>query len=306
MATKIKKGTITWVNVVKPTTKDLQFIAEEFSIHPIVLEELLHPSARAKVEQYDNYLYFIYHLPVYDCDQKTSRRGEIDFIITADTLISVSYENLKPIEAFIDKIDRDTHYKDRTLNGTTARLLYYILDYCLTYAFRELKHIDEKVEVIRRELFDGKERKLLEDISYIKRDLLSFYLCFQPQQSVFKSLTIVGPHFWSPEIQVYFSDLEGDYLRVLQYCINYKETIESFEETNAQLLNTKINSIAQRITVLAFLTFPLVLLTSVYQSGVITKPILTNSIISDFWIEVGAVIVLTLLVLKFFKKRGWF
>ncbi|MFA5386251.1 MAG: CorA family divalent cation transporter [Candidatus Paceibacterota bacterium] len=306
MAAKIKKGAVTWVNIVKPTLKDLQFLAEEFSIHPIILEELLHPSVRSKVERDDSYLYFIYHLPVYDHDQRTCRRGEVDFIITKETVISVSYERLEPIDSFADKLDRDEPYKSRALGGTTARLLYNLMGYCLTYAFQQLRHIDEKVENIRKELFSGNERKMLEDISYVKRDLLSFYLSFQPQQSVFKSLTIVGPNFWGPEIQIYFSDLEGDYLRVLQYCINYKETIGSFEETNAQLLNTKINSIAQRITILAFLTFPLVLLTSVYQAGIIMKPLLTNNIISDFWIEFGAVIVLTLLILNFFKKKGWF
>jgi len=302
----IKKGTITWINIIKPTTKDLQFLAEEFNLHPIILEELLRPSARAKVEQYDSYLYFIYHLPIYDYKEKTSRRGEIDFIITKNALVSVSYERLEPLDLFIDKIDRDEHYRDRALNLNTARLLYYILDFCLTFAFRQLKHVDEKIESIRKLLFTGKERQLLEDISYVKRDLLSFYLCFQPQQSVFKSLMVVGPNFWGPETQIYFSDLEGDYLRVLQYCMNYKETIESFEETNAQILNTKMNSVMQKITVLAFLTFPLVLLTSIYQTGLITKPIFTHSLFIDFWTEFGIISILTLLLLKFFKKKGWF
>jgi len=301
----IKKGNIVWVNIVKPTTKDLQFLAEEFKLHPIVLEELIHPSARAKVEQFDSYLYFVYHLPVFDLEQKTSRRGEIDFIITKDALISVSYERLEPVDLFIDKLDRDERYKDRILGGPTVRLLYYLLDFCLSFAFRQLKHVDEKIEIIRKDLFAGRERQLLEDISYIKRDLLSFYLCFQPQQGIFKSLLVVGPSFWGPEIQIYFSDLEGDYLRVLQYCINYKETIESFEETNVQLLNAKMNSVMQKFTVLAFLTFPLILLTSIYQAITI-KPFLTGNYYLDFWILFGAVSVITLILLRIFRKKGWF
>ncbi len=305
MPIHIKKGNINWVNIVKPVVKDVQFLAEEFKIHPIVLEELFHPSARAKTEQYGAYLYFIYHLPIYDIEQKTSRRGEIDFIITKETLISVSYEKLEPIDLFIDKIDRDKNYKERILGGTTARLLYYLLEFCLSFAFRQLKHIDEKIEVIRKDLFSEKKYRLLENISYLKRDLLGFYLCFQPQQSIFKSLSIIGPEFWGQETQIYFADLEGDYLRVLQYCINYKETIESFEETNAQLLNTKMNSVMQKFTVLAFLTFPLILLTSIFQANVV-KPFLTDNSYSDFWILFGIVFIFTLLLLRFFKRKGWF
>ncbi|PIU99315.1 hypothetical protein COS59_00375, partial [Candidatus Wolfebacteria bacterium CG03_land_8_20_14_0_80_36_15] len=99
--------------------------------------------------------------------------------------------------------------------------------------------------------------------------------------------------------------LEGDYLRVLQYCINYKETIESFEETNVQLLNAKMNSVMQKFTVLAFLTFPLILLTSIYQAITI-KPFLTGNYYLDFWILFGAVSVITLILLRIFRKKGWF
>ena len=44
----------------------LTWLAKEYSLHPIIVDELRGPSARGRVEAYKNYLYFIYYFPVYD------------------------------------------------------------------------------------------------------------------------------------------------------------------------------------------------------------------------------------------------
>ena len=71
-----------WFDILQPTKKDLDWIRKTFHIHPVIIEELKGPSARSRVEAYDHYLYLIYYFPVYDPQEETSRRTEIDFLIT--------------------------------------------------------------------------------------------------------------------------------------------------------------------------------------------------------------------------------
>ena len=69
----IIKGKTTWVDVQKPNKKDIEYLRKTYKFHPIILDELLQPSARARVERYDNYLFMVYHLPVYDHAQALDR-----------------------------------------------------------------------------------------------------------------------------------------------------------------------------------------------------------------------------------------
>ncbi len=76
------KGKVTWTDILRPTKGDAETLKKKYNFHPIILDEILHPSARSRVEKYNNYLFLTYHLPFYDPILKTARRAEIDFLIT--------------------------------------------------------------------------------------------------------------------------------------------------------------------------------------------------------------------------------
>ena len=94
----IKKGKgVQWIDIHGPTEKELKWLEDQFGLHPVIVEELRGPSARARVEAYKNYLYFVYYFPLYDKDDEASIRTEIDFIITEDSVVTVHYEEMKDV-----------------------------------------------------------------------------------------------------------------------------------------------------------------------------------------------------------------
>lgn len=300
----IKKGKTNWVSIDTPSDKELVALKKEFALHPIIIDELRDASARSKVEVYGDYMFIVFHMPIFDTTDRVSRKGEIDFIVTKDTLISIHYEQLDPLEEIENQIDSSEHYKERILGGEPARLLYYVIETVLLHALRQLRHVDEKIEDIRNNLFTSNEELLLEKISYVKRDLLSYSLILRSQESIFKSLNKIGPMFFGEKTAIYFSDLEGDFLKVNQMCENYRQTIESFEHTNAQLMTIKMTKVMQRFSVLAFLTFPWVLFLTLFMLETNTKPIIGKTPY-DFWIMAGIVLVGILTMIIIFRKKRW-
>ena len=300
---RIIKGKFTWIDVQNPTKKDIEFIRKQHKFHPIILDELLHTSARSRVEPYEKYLFLTYHLPIYDKNIKSSRKGEVDFLITKDKIITVHYEDLEPLNNFWRRLSNDPHFKDRALSEDTGRLLYYLIEEILFFSQRQLRHIEENVSQLTKELFRGEERKLLEDISYLKRDILDYSIISKPQEIILESLREVGGKFWDDRIKIYFSDLAGDHLKIMQLLDNFKETVDALEQTNAQLLDAKTNSVMQRFTILAFLTFPLILTTALFTVPAVDK--FTDGSLAVFGLTFVVVLVCTSLVLFFFRKKGW-
>ena len=300
---RIIKHKLTWIDVLKPTKKDVEFIRKQHRFHPIILDELLHASARSRVELYDKYLFLTYHLPIYDKVLKNSRRAEIDFLITKDKVITVHYEDLEPLNNFWRRLSNDPHFKDRALSESTGRILYYLLEEILAFSQRQLRHIEEHVSELTKELFKNKEAELLQQISYLKRDILDYSIISKPQAIILESLINVGQRFWGEQIKIYLSDLAGDHLKIMQQLDNFKETIDSVEQTNSQLLNAKTNAVMQKFTVLAFLTVPLVLLTQIFSTDAIKDRVSDDPLI--FWVSFGFVLIVTILLLVFFKRKEW-
>ncbi len=300
---RIIKGKLTWIDVQNPTKKDIEFIRKQHKFHPIILDELLHTSARSRVEPYDKYLFLTYHLPIYDKNIKSSRKGEVDFLITKDRIITVHYEDLEPVNNFWRRLNNDKNFKDRALGDNTGRLIYYLIEEILDFSQRQLRHIEENVTELTKELFQEKESQLLQRISYLKRDILDYSIISEPQKILLESLREVGGKFWNEDMKIYLSDLSGDHLKIMQHLDNFKETVESLEQTNSQLLNAKTNAVMQRFTVLAFLTFPLVLFTSLFNVEFISSYLGKNPII--FFAAFLSVLTFTIFMLIFARKKGW-
>src|SRR3989344_3264659 len=142
---RIIKHKLTWIDVLKPTKKDLEFIRKQYYFHPIILDELLHTSARSRVEPYDNYLFLTYHLPMYDKNIKSSRRAEVDFLITKDKIITVHYEDLEPLNNFWRRLSNDPRFKDQALGENTGTLSHFLVQEILLFSQRQLRHIEDNV-----------------------------------------------------------------------------------------------------------------------------------------------------------------
>ena len=288
---------------MNPTKKDIEFIRKQHRFHPIILDELLHASARSRVEPYEKYLFLTYHLPIYDRNLKSSRKAEVDFLITKDKVITVRYEDLEPLNNFWRRLSNDKNFKDRAMGESTGKMVYYIIEEILAFSQRQLRHIEEKVSDLTKELFENKESQLLQKISYLKRDILDYSIISKPQEIILESLKEVGERFWDEDIKIYLSDLAGDHLKNMQELDNFKETVDALEQTNSQLLNAKTNAVMQKFTVLAFMTIPLVLLTQIFGADVVGIQTGNDPLI--FWGSLFLVLVITILMLLLFKKKGW-
>ncbi len=291
---------IKWIDIASPTSADIQFLRENFNFHPIILDELCHLSDRSKVENYDDYIYLVIHMPNYDPDTRCGREAEIDILATKNAFVTIHYENLEPLEKF-GKLFLNEKLESHIKN--TGQLIYYFLGEVDKFSLRQLGHIEEKVKKIGSDLFKGKERELLEEISYVKRDLAALGIITWPERNILESLINSGIHFWGEKMRIYFNDALGDHWRVIHTLNNLKETLSAFEQTNSQLLDFRTNEAMKILTIVAFLTLPLTLLVSVMQVNMF------NDFLSDkpfvIWTLLGLTVAMSAILIIFFKKRKW-
>ena len=296
----VKGSKVTWIDIVKPNSDDISALKKFGDFHPIILNELYEPSTQSRVEHYDGYLFIVFHVPVYDPIAKTSRRAEIDILVTKNRIITIHYEPLEQIDTLFTSLSHEETLRKEVLNTETSVPLYHIAQSLINFSTRQLRHIEERVSSVAQEIFKENENELLKKISYIKRDILDYRLIAHPQVNIFRSLLDLGVKFWGEKSRVYLTDLVADNGHTIQNLENYFEIIESLETTNAQLLNTQTNSIIKRLTTLAFLfSLPLYyifLMAIPHVQAVISTPGVFWTILVLIYIAVG--------VLAYqFKKR---
>lgn len=283
-----------WVDVDKPSEKDLAWLGKEYKLHPVIVDELRGPSARGRVEAYKDYLYFIYYFPIYDKDDEASARTEIDFIVAKDSIATVHYDGLDGVMDGFDIANCDS----------SLAITYRLIEHLISFQERQLRHIREKVEAVGKEIFKDKEKEVLQRITYVKRDVSEYRIVVRLQEPILRSLLIKGKKFWGDSAEIYLSDLMGDQLKVVNQLEDYREAISDFEDTNNQLMNLKINSVMKTFTSLSFLTFPFMLIAALFSMNTRGTPLI--DLPGAFWIIFGIMIAGMLTMGIYFKRKGWF
>ena len=301
----IAENNLTWVDIEKPTQKDLDWLKANFNFHSITLGELIPPSKREKVEQFPDYLFLVMYVPVFRAKKRTTQPIEVDILITKTHVITVHNESLEPLEDFSEKLEKDPLVKGKVFKETSGLIFYWLAEELLNFAERQLTHISKNVNLVEERLFKNIERDLIKEISFVKRDILDFRIAIKPMHRIFDSLHLKSSDFWpeSRDLKIYFNDLIGDYERVWSKADNFTEIINSLEATNTNLLNDKTNAIVKTFTILSFITFPAMLIATILQINTAHNPIL--GLPNDFWIIIGIVTLTIAIMWLYFKTRKW-
>lgn len=300
----IQYKNITWIDIEKPKAQDILFLKEKFNFHPLVLEELTTPSQRPKAEEFDNCLYIVAHLPLYNRKTKTTYPGELDVIITQDHLITSHPDENIPLKSVIQRLENDEDYKQKYMSGSTGFLFYSVLEKLISSCFPKIDHISEKIEEIEKNIFSEKEKEMVKELSVVKRDILAFRRILKPQRSILESLVRKRYRLLEDNLNDYFQDLIGTNIRVWNAVENTKEVIESLEETNNSLLSYKINEAMRFLAAISLITFALSVTTGVFGMTPFSNFTIAHEK-ATFWLVLLLMGLIITLLLALFKKKRW-
>lgn len=300
----ITENNLTWIDIEKPALKDIDWLKNNFNFHPVTLGEIIPPSKREKVEQFEDYLFLVMYVPIFNSKKRTTSPAELDIILTKNHVITIHNEPIEPMDAFL-KISDDAETTERVFGATSGHLFYWIMENILSFSERQLTHISKNIKRIEDNIFKSVSRDMIQEVSTVKRDVLDFRMAIRPLYRIFNSLHEKSHVLWpeNMDIKVYFTDLIGDYNRLWHEIDNYADTLDALEKTNINLINDKTNTIVKMFTIMSFITFPTMLVLTILQINTETNPILGQP--NDFWIILSVAAGMVIIMLFYFKTRKW-
>lgn len=293
---------ITWIDFSDPSADDVLYLQENFDIHPLAIEEFVTPTYRPKASQYDNCLFLTIHIPIYDEKSKTTYPGEIDIVITKDHLITGHTKNIYHLENFFRSLAENEGKRRLYMSKTPAHLLYNVIEILLDSLFPSLDHIHEKLLSIEEQVFSGKEKEMVFEISVVKRDILNFRRTLKPQRHIIESLVQMKSNFIEPELVPYFQDLIGTNIRLWNALESNKETIESMEETNNSLLSNKLDFTMKVLTVFSAIMMPMTVYSNILA---MSAEIPFGKSPHAFAIHASIMLFISLFTIILFKMKKW-
>jgi magnesium transporter len=301
MKQKMQNNNITWINIVNPSKKDVQFLKEEFDLCPSILKEYIPKIKRPKVEEYKTYLFAVIHFPVFDCKLRKTISTELDIILFKDILITSHSGLLPELKKVFKNCKSDEMVKNYYIRNNAVELIFKILDKLIDTRMPMLDHIDDNINDVEKEIFDGNERKMVDEIAIVKHDIISFRRIMKPQRMVLESLSRNMSKITDRNLLKLSAEVIGSNIKVWNTLENHKEMIEALEHTNESLLSYKLGDTMKILTAFSVIVLPLSLIANAFGMNV-TNGMPFLGLPNGFWI---IVISITFISFLFFRFKRW-
>lgn len=301
----ITLGRLTWLNIEKPTERETEFLAEHYPFHQLELDDCLSRIQRPKIDldEDDKYLFMVFHFPVFNKEARVTTASQVSIFMGMDYLITLHGGNLKPLTKFFTDCETNPETRQDNMGHSSGYLLYIILDRLVNYCFPIMNKIGSNIDAVEDKVFTEDAREAVRELSFLRRDVLTFRRLIKPQTEVFEWLEKSELPLIKEDPEVYFGDLADHNRKILDSLDEYREVIEGLNDTNNTLTSFRINQVMRLLTVISVILLPLTLVSGILGMNVDLGPIGNNS-----HSVIAILIVMLFMVvgmLAFFRMKRW-
>jgi magnesium transporter len=301
---QIDAAGLRWVNIEWPGALERSWLEEHFDFHALDLEDVLSRNQRPKIDVYDDYLFIVLHLPVFDSAVGRLGTGELDLFVGPDYMVTIPNQPLQPVEYLFERCRAKEELREQLFSRGSGYLLYRLVDDSFDYCFPMLRKIGNKLDALEDDIFEERAEEVVRDISNVKQEIINFRKVIRPQRPVLRDLEKVKQRYLANDIdlEIYFDDIVDSHERIWDMLENYKEVAEALEETNESVISHRLNDILRVLTSISVVILPLTLIASIWGMNV-RVPGQDN--LADFFVILGAMALILVGMVFYFRRRGW-
>jgi magnesium transporter len=200
-------------------------------------------------------------------------------------------------------VQEDEDTRERLMGRGAGFLFYRIVDVLVDYCFPIMRKIDQNTAAIEDQIFERNVRKLVEDLSRVRRDIITLRRIIRPNIPVLRQLATREYKFLNLDEDVYFGDIVDHLNKQWDILEDNKELIEGLNYTLDSLTSHRINEVIKTLTIISVVLLPMTLLASIYGMNVDDLPFAR----SVFAFE-GVMLLMLLAALGmivFFRWKDW-
>ncbi len=288
-----------WLDIDQPDAQDYKILSDVFKFHPLAVEDSEKFGQRAKIDDYDNYVFLVVYGAVPDDD----RLVEVHCFYSEKFLVTVHRDEAP---AFTEV--RQRYVKRQGPIDDPGQLLYRIIDGLVDSFFPILADFDDRIDELEDQTFLHAGDEELQEIFRMKRLLVGMRKAITPQRDMFASLMggVAELPGMTEEDERYFRDIYDHLIRISDLIDTYRDLLTSSMDVYLSTVSNRLNTVMKQLTIMATIFLPLSFITGFFGQnfGWMVGHIRSPAIF--FTLGIGLEIATVIALFTLFKKRGWF
>lgn len=298
----VAAGEFVWVDVDDPDDTQIDALADCFDLHPLSVTDLREFGQRSRLERFGDHLGGVFYGAVSGpYGDGGPQLREVHVFVSATWLVTVHREPLDALHELRDRVAQ----KD----GLDPSLLLYHLFETLTETFfPALALIDDEIDEVESDIIAGPDQEQLTQLIHLRRVVVRLRRVVSPQ----RDMLITGGELLLDVLHApadraaYFRDVRDHLVRVNEMLDALRDLLAGAMDLYLSTVNTRQGEINKQLTLIATIFLPLTFVTGFFGQNfgwMVTEVIRTQA---AFWLfGVGSLVVSSVVLWVFFRRRGW-
>ena len=293
---KLKRKKV-WIDCTNITKEESKILKDAFNLHPLTREDLLNLPTRIKVEEFPNYLFCVFYGVR---KSRTVESLEFDFVLGKHFFISKHKREVR----FITELKNNHEKLGKQFKKGLDFMLHKMLDTEIDNYFPVLELLDSQIEALQEDVPLRPDHRFVTRIMRLKRSIVNVKRLTYQQREKVSFLAKNDYAFISEKAVPYFRDIYDHAIKIVDLIDNARESISNTYEIYMSSVSNHMNQVMKVLGIIATITLPITALSGIYGTNFHVLP--GADWPHGFWAMIGIMVVMSIGLILFFRRKGWF
>ncbi len=288
-------GSTTWIDVVDPTTDDLDALDHRYGLDDRTFDEGHRRAARPTMQRFADHAYVVAF---------SGGLAEIDMYVGDDWFVTIRRHDDEEHEW--DPSTARTRLERLGSEANSGMMLATVIEELVDGYFDSTDVLEDRLESIEDRIFGEPlqaERQVQADLFTVRRRLLELRRAVIPLREVLSALLRKEVQWVDGEALVVIRDTFDKLLRAVDIVDELRELVGNAVDAHLAVMSNQMNLVMKQLTAWGSIVFGATLIAGIYGMNFTNMPEL-----SWYWgypFALGLMTVLSFGLYRAFKRRDW-
>jgi magnesium transporter len=292
--------TVTWINVDGLGNAGvIEDLGKCFTIHPLILEDILNTEQRPKMEDLETYIYLNLKMLSYIDPEMDVKVEHISMIFGSNFLISFQEDIGDIFDPVRERIRKD----GRIRKFGPDYLAYALIDSIVDNYFVVMEKLEERVEDLEEELVINPTQESLHKINRLKKDMIFLRKSVWPLREVINNLERSESPLIKESTTIYLRDVYDHTIQVIDTLETFRDMVSGMIDIYLSGLSYKMNEIMKVLTLIATIFIPLTFVVGLYGMNFRNMPEIDWEY--GYYSVLVVMVIMVAGMLTYFRRKKW-
>ncbi|MBA2563637.1 MAG: magnesium/cobalt transporter CorA [Chitinophagaceae bacterium] len=298
----LKSPTITWINVDGLRKQDVDSICTHYGVHPLIIEDILSVGQRPKMDDINDLLFCVLNMLFFNEKDNAIENEQISLVLGKNFVLSFQEDDSRDVFNPLREKLRSVNGK---LRQSGADFLFYAqIDMIVDNYFVVMEKLGERIEILEEEIVRRSTTRSLAKINILRKEMIVLKRTISPVRELVNGILKTDSDLIHEKTQNYFKDVYDHINQASDLVENYRDMMINLQDLYLSNVSLKMNEVMKVMAIVTCLLAPPTVIGGIFGMNFDIIPFAHHTL--GFYLTVTVMLVIPIIMIFIFKRRGWF